>query len=913
MNERSDETTEAGRDRWLQVDRLFAAALDLPVGERDGFLKERCGDDEALLRRVRRLLSASSNPDPSLEGPNAALVRAAWAAEARGTEPGGIGAGDHVDRYRILGELGRGGMATVFDAERADGTFEQRVAIKVLRRGLDTDEIVGRFLAERQILSGLEHPNIARLIDGGATADGRPYLVMERVSGEPITEWADRRELDLRDRLELFCQVAEAVQFAHQRLIIHRDLKPSNILVDDTGTVKLLDFGIAKLLDTDAGSADSLTRTGIRPLTPAYASPEQLRGEQVTTASDVYQLGSVLYELLSGRRPFDGKGAELQSAITTGRVRRPSEVRDDGRRAALRGDLDAIVLAALRIEPERRYPSAADLAADIRRYLAREPVRARPDTLAYRARRFATRRPEIVAALGVVGLLVAGYVVTLVRSADRLEAERDRARLESEKAQQVSGFLVDLFEANDPDAAAGRELTAYDLLERGEARTDLLADQPELQAEMLGVIGQMYMSLGRFDRSEPVFRRTLSTLEAENTGPSVELAAALGQLGDLLQRMGHFEEADSLLTASVDMARSVGNRGVEANYLNARGHSLLGQGDYEGAEEAFRASLSIRRELFGTDERTAHSLHGLAVALEEEERFEQAESTYLAVLEMMESIDPEHTRVASTLSSLGRMYAGQGRLEQADSVLRRSLELTRARLGPGHEALGLTLNELGFVAARRGEYAQAERYFREALEIHERARGPDHPEVAVAVNNISYTLVEQGRLEEALPLRRRALDIARASIGESHENTGWYAYNLGYLLERLGDLDEAEVHYREGLATLRGALPDGHFTTTTPMAALGDLLARTGRPGEGAALLREALGDRIEGGAAPASVADVQSMLGAALGAMGQEEEARKLLREGASGLEDALGRDARLTRAAWARLEAFEGGAPGR
>lgn len=907
MNERVDNPAEGLDDRWVEVDRLFDEALDVPDAERDRFLVERCGGDVELLARLRHLVAVASDQGARLETPGPSLVKAALEVEGELDERTGISSGDVIGRYRVVGELGRGGMATVFDAERDDGAFQQKVAIKVLRRGLDTDEIVGRFLAERQILSGLEHPNIARLVDGGATEDGRPYLVMERVSGQPLTEWVEARALSVADRLRLFCQVADAVQFAHQRLVVHRDLKPSNVLVDESGAAKLLDFGIAKLLDSsDAVASDGLTRTGVRPLTPAYASPEQVRGDPVTTASDVYQLGAVLYELLSGRRPFEGRGPELEAAITTGRPRRPSEAGEERLRADLRGDLDAIVMKALRVEPERRYGSVADLSADVRRYLAKEPVRARPDTISYRLGRFARRRPEIVAAVGLVAVLVAGYVGTLVRHADRLEAERDRAQLETAKAQQVSGFLVDLFRANDPDAVEGRELTAFELLARAEERAELLADQPEIQASMLGVIGQMYMALGHFDRAEPVLDRSLTLHRSNDLASPMEVANALGELGDILQRTGRHEEADSVLTAAIELAREIEEPYVEGNTLNAYGHSLLGQAAYDQAEQAFRESLEIRRESLGTHQWTAHTLQGLAIALEEQERFEAAESTYVASLEMMSGIDPEHTQVASTLAALGRMFATQGRLEEADSVLRRSLELFEARVGSSHERLALTHNELGVLSVRRGQLAQAEEYFRRSLAIHERARGPTHPEVAVALNNISYTLVEQGRLADALPLRRRVLEIAQASIGDSHDNTGWYAFNLGDLLERLGDEGEAEGYYRQALGILRRTLPEGHFRTTTPMVSLGDLLARTDRAEEGAELLREALEDRIAAQAAPAAVADVESMLGAALGQLGQTEEARQLLEGGLAGLEQAVGPEAGVTRRARERLEAF-------
>ncbi|MEX2471610.1 MAG: tetratricopeptide repeat-containing protein kinase family protein [Gemmatimonadota bacterium] len=636
-----------------------------------------------------------------------------------------------------------------------------------------------------------------------------------------------------------------------------------------------------------------------------------MRGERVTTAADIYQLGAVLFELLSGSRPFEGRGPDLEAAITTGRVRRPSDVAAGRTQRALRGDLDAIVLAALRVEPERRYASAAALAADIERFLAREPVHVRPDTLAYRAKRFAARRPEIVVAVGVVALLLAGYVATLARYADRLETERDRAQTEFVKAQQVSSFLVDLFEANDPDATRGQALSAFDLLERGEERADRLAGQPELQAEMLGVIGQLYTRLGRFDRAEPVLRRALGELDGLHSEPNTNVASTTMLLADVLQRTGRHGPADSLLLEAIDWARQAGDRALEANALNTYGYSLLAQGSYAAAETAFEEAFEIHSELFGDDERTAHSLQSLAIALEQQEHFEPAESMYLAVLRMMEAIDPEHTRVAHTLASLGRLYVAQGRLEAADSVLGVSVELHRRRYGPEHVAVGLPLNELGMVAARRRDYPRAEQYFRESLAIQERALGPDHAEVAVGVNNISYTLIQQGRLEEALPLRRRALEIARGSIGDGHENTGWYAYNLGYLFEQLGDLNGAETHYREGLSILRRALPDGHPMMTSPMAALGDLLVRTGRAAEGEPLLRQALEARTEAGDTPAAIADLQSMLGGALAALGRDVEAREMLETGLAGLESAIGSEAPLTLAARARFEAFE--VPGR
>jgi serine/threonine-protein kinase len=928
-------------DRWDEVDPIFAAALDVAPGERDRFLVEACHGDVELLRVLRGLLATADRAEPRLERPPPILLRDVWDVDTRAAS---IQPGQTVGRYRIVRELGRGGMAAVYEAERADGEFEQRVAIKLLRRGIDTKEVVRRFLAERQILSGLEHPNIARLIDGGTTDDGRPFLVMECVKGEPITDWADRRRLTVRGRLRLFLQAADAVQFAHRRLVIHRDIKPSNILVDETGTVKLLDFGIAKLLDLTADDDfEAITRTSARPLfTPAFASPEQVRAQRVTTASDVYQLGALLYLLLAGRRPFQGDGAELQVAITTGRLRRPSEATatdvatsapaassapagrevpqsaaaiatarrttPDGLRRTLRGDLDAIILAALRTEPERRYPSAADMAEDVARYLARKPVLARPDTLAYRGKRFASRHPALVAAMCGAVLVAAGYMITLERHAAQVETERDIARTESAKAEQVSNFLMDLFRSNDPDRTAGEPPDAFELLERGVERADALSDQPAIRAEMLDVIAQMYTLLGHYDRAEPLFRAALEQQRALHAEPHSDVAAILDQLGDVLQRLGRYDEAEPILLDAIEVARLAGDSALLADSFTDLGHSLIKRGDYIGAEQAYRDALAIRLDLFGErHERTAIAWHNLALVLEEQERFPEAESLYVKAIEIeREVMGSDHTQTALTLTTLARLYLTQRRLDEAEPLLREALESTRQRLGPRHERVGLILNELGMVAARRHQWADAQRYFGEALEINEASFGPNHDQVAVALNNIAYAMMEQDQLEDALPLRRRVLEIARATIGDGHENTGVYAHNLGFLLDRLGRDTEAEATYREALRILEGALPDGHVLATRPLTGLGDLLARTDRAAEAEPLLREALARRIAAQEMPAAIAEVESMLGGCLAQLGRAGEAGPLLERSLAALEQAVGPDARLTREARARLDGF-------
>ena len=464
--------------RWEEIDRVLDAALDRPSPERRSFVEGECREDDELLTSVLDLLAIADSADDRLEVPDPNLSQAFIDELGAGEE--GLG---RIGRYSLLRELGRGGMGTVYLAEHEGEGFRQQVALKVLRRGLDTDDILQRFVTERQILAQLKHPNIARLFDGGSTPNGRPFLVMEHVEGEPFIDYCDREQLDIRHRLRLMLQVIDAVNEAHTNLIVHRDLKPSNILVTAEGHVKLLDFGIAKILDP---AADALhTRTGSYLLTPDHASPEQLKGEPITTATDVYQLGVLLFRLLTGRRPFPAGGGsplEHQELAERAEVSRPSttvESTEEGLeiarvrssspsqlRRTLRGDLDTIVGKTLDVEASRRFSSAATLADDIRRYLDGRTISARADSFGYQTRKFLRRHPWVapvaLAAMAVLGL----YITTLIRYTDRLEAERNRAQVEADRAEDRDAFrqrmvliLIALDRPHDRPSSISRRLT----------------------------------------------------------------------------------------------------------------------------------------------------------------------------------------------------------------------------------------------------------------------------------------------------------------------------------------------------------------------------------------------------------------------------------------------------------------------
>jgi serine/threonine-protein kinase len=522
--------------RWREVDRLFEGALDLPEQDRSPFLDRGCGADRSLRAEVERLLVADVGQGGEfLERPLIELL------ELDGEREGETRLGP----YRLLEALQSGGMGTVYAATRDDDQYNRRVAIKVLRAGLADGEAAHRFRFERQILARLEHPHIARLYDGGETSDGRPYLVMELIEGQQLDVYCDRNRLTLEARLGLFRKVCGAVQHAHQSLLVHRDLKPSNILVGADGEPKLLDFGIAKQLEPSASArADDLTRTGVRVMTPSYASPEQVRGEAITTASDVYSLGVLLYELVSGTGPYPIAGLplhEIEDAICERPPERPSRAFDPGApngeeiaharglapralRRRLQGDLDNIVLMALRKEPHRRYPSAASLAEDVQRHLRDLPVAARPDTVTYRLRKLARRRRETLAAAALLLLLATGFGAHLRTQSRRQEAERD-------KAESALSFLVETFTAANPYENGGEHPTAQDLLDRGAARAATeLANQPRVQAALLDAFGRVNAGLARPALARAQLERALE-LRRKSYGPgSTEVAETLEHL-----------------------------------------------------------------------------------------------------------------------------------------------------------------------------------------------------------------------------------------------------------------------------------------------------------------------------------------------------------------------------------------------
>jgi len=864
---------------------IITQAQTMPPHEQLRFIREACASDEALcataiehIESGRRWFDDSEHDEPEIQD---------------GDVPPNL-ADERIGSYRIVRSLGQGGMGEVFLAERADEQFRQQVAIKLVRRGLLSRHVRGRLKLERQILATLDHPNIARLFDGGTTVDGTPYIVMEYIDGQPIDVYCNQRQLGIADRLKLFQTVCSAVHRAHQNLVVHRDLKPSNILVTAEGVPKLLDFGIAKMLDDrQMMHTMAVTQSDYRMMTPDHASPEQIRGEPVTTASDIYVLGVLLYELLCGFKTFRMKGnslGALERAICVEMPLAPSEAVAAGQnpdvqgianerslspsklRRELQGDLDNIVLMAMRKEPERRYSSVEQFAADIDRYLNNLPVIARADAWGYRAGKFLQRHGLIVGLGVALAAVLIGFTATTYIQAKRIERERDAANVERERAQSereraeaVSGFLIDAFKRADPSRSRGKEITAREILDSGALRIAReLSNQPALQATLLDTIGNVYLSLALPTDAQPLIEQGLTLRRSLFGEQNLDVARSLYSL----------------------------NRVYELN------------GDLETAESLAQKSLEITRSVTSAD-----------------------------------SLD-----TASSLCRLGVIKHQKWELDRAKELFSECLRIRVARLGRDHEQVTIPLDNLARIAQERRDFATAENLYREAIEIDRRTRGGDHPQYIRHVANLAIALHEEGNLDAAGPLYQEALSLSRRVLGDTHFDTidvmtsfGLYQMDLGhfdeahktyetvlqlnrtlrgerhpyvaYTLESLGLLsfkrnhfDEAERYYREALDIYREKLPPGHAYIAATSTKLGRALLQQGKAHEAEEVLIDAVAVWAKAeGESSSGYGEARASLGRALALQHRYADAERALNESYPLLlKSPLDRDTATTVRGW-------------
>jgi serine/threonine-protein kinase len=692
--------------------------------------------------------------------------------------------GQRVGPYRLMQMIELGGMGAVYLAEREDD-FSQRVAVKLIRGGFQTQEVVRRFLAERQILARLEHANIARLLDGGITDQDQPYFAIEYVEGVPIRQYCESNNLPLDERLRLFGQVCAAVHYAHQNLVVHRDLKPDNILVTADRQVKLLDFGIAKLLEAESQQPGS--RTTLRWLTPEYAAPEQVRGDPITTSADIYALGLILYELLTGQRAYECAGAspgQIEHIVTTVEPVKPSSVvKKSALRRQLSGDLDTIALRALHKDPARRYASALQLAEDIERHCAGLPVLARPDTVTYRASRFVRRHRVALLALTIIlvtllaGVVGTGWQARAATEQTRVaQEERVRARLEAERAEQVSKFVVDIFRSADPRDLAGDTVSVRALLERRRAQiARALSDQPLLHASVLDAIGRIYMNLGRYTEALQVQEQALA-LRRSRLGPvHAEVATSLTQLGNLHSWFSRYDLAEPLLLEALNTWNQLPDRRLaeRATTLSSLADVDLVKQDYVRAEQRYREALKLRRQALGPDHpEVASDIHNLAT-LFLHARPELADSLFSSILLVQRKRLPlGTTEYLQTLDGLGAARYRLGKLDDAEALHREALIIRRRLLNENDPENSYTTENLGLVAEKRGDVAAAQSYFRQTLAARRSYFGAGHSALARPLTRLGKLLHTQGKCAEARPLLGEALEIRqRLSLAGSAQIT----------------------------------------------------------------------------------------------------------------------------------------------
>ena len=797
---------------WRLIDELFHAASALPEAGRHEYLIAHAGNDESLVREVEALLAAHDRTHVLLDAP----------------QPSDLPAGMRLGPYALERVLGTGGMSTVYLARRADRQFDKHVAIKLVNHGLAASLAGGRFDTERRVLARLEHANVARLLDAGRNEFGQPFLVMEWVDGVTLDRWLAVERPTLDRKLDLWLELAGAVVYAHRNLIIHRDIKPSNILVGRDGTAKLVDFGIAKLLED--GVEAVATRT--IHLTPRYASPEQLRGEPVTTATDVFGLGLVLCEMVTGMHPFDRGSASEPDRSHAVLSEEPLIA------PAAPADLAAIMRMALRKEPERRYASAAELAEDVRRYRRGLPVMALPETAGYRLRKFVARHRAGVAAAAAVATIIAGAGGLIVRQIQITSAERDRANLEARKTEQINIFLQNMLSAADP-TRDGRDVRVVDVLDRAAERLGKeLQGQSEIEAELRTTLASTYQSLGLFDASVGHARRALELRQQLFGSNDVKVATSLIDLGRALSERGDYPDAERPLRQGLATLTRLG-RGETLNA--ADGHRYLGDvlnetGKYEDAEREFRTSIGLyRRVIPNDDEHVARALDDLATSLGYRQQYAAAEPLHREALAILRRVrGPEHLEVAQTLHNVAGVLDWQGRFDEAEKFYREALAIELKLLGENHSKVVLTRTSLANMFWMKHDYQSAEPFGRAAIASAERGLPDGHPLAAYAHIVLGQTLIDAGRPAEGEPHLRQALAMRKKLLPANH----WLIANtesvLGGSVAAQGRYEDAErlllESYRKLLAD-RGAASD---KTRDARRRLSELYTAWGRSAEAA-------------------------------------------------------------------------------
>lgn len=766
MSSTSGTRVPPGAQGDLRVDETLLELLEIPADERPIRLAELCGDDTTLRREVERLLDVDSEWLAKLEVPAYEHLER-WRFHSR--------FGEQVGAFRVGRLLGRGGTSSVFLGHRVEGVGPKNVAIKILGTYLADDEAESRFLREGDILARLSHSNVASIMGGGVCGDGSPFLLLEYVEGVPLDRWCAEANLSIRQRLLLMLTICDAVSYAHAQLIVHRDLKPANILVTSEGVPKLLDFGISKLVDPEAGSTS--TTTAFRMLTPEYASPEQLRFSGTGVASDVYSLGVVMFEVLTGRRPFERRSdsESLYRSILERPAPKPSQMcsasalgveGSDRWKKRLAGDLDAIVLRCLEKSPNDRYGSPQMLASDIGRYLDKLPVKARTLTLTYRLGKLVRRRWQALTFAAVLTAFVGVRLLDL----ESIRQERDRATA-------IRDFLVEVMREASPTESRGDDLSLRDVLDQSVGQLDRFDSQPELMTFLLQFYGNIYMTLGELEQGASLLERAVSRAQRTN---SEDLPAVLNSWGLGQRELGRPEEAESTLLDALGRLRTMAQEDPLLHFqiLQNLGLSLSDQGRYTEAEGYLRAAMELgwQHSLAAKDQ--AVSLNNLGFCLYGQERVEEALVYFRKSAGLRrQTLGALHPEYALTVSNTAAVALATGRFTEAKAALEQAIAVWRAR-GPKSPFLVIAQTNLGVAQQSLGEHDGAEESFRTAIDLQHEISGPDHPGVAAPLNNLGNLLAENQRYEEALGYLNESYRIREARLGSQHPDTLAVLWNL---------------------------------------------------------------------------------------------------------------------------------------
>ncbi|MFZ2023612.1 MAG: serine/threonine-protein kinase [Terracidiphilus sp.] len=844
--------------QWERVKELFDAALEREPAERDQFLSLACGADESLRAEVDSLLSAYARSD-GLSHP-AILIESPKEAQAL----------QFIGSYLLIRKLGEGGMGQVWLAEQTD-PLRRQVALKLIRAGLYDDTLLARFLAERQSLALMEHPAIAKVFDAGATSEGQPYLVMEYVPGDPITKYCDQHKLNIRERLELFIKACEGVQHAHQKAIIHRDLKPANILVVDVDgrpAPRIIDFGLARAIEPQSSAPEAQNRAEVLVGTPGYMSPEQAGTADVDTRADVYSLGVVLYELLTGQQPFDAAAwRDMPITQTLQRIQQQVTVRPSVRAAEdspataaaaerrrckprelvrqLSGDLDLIATKVLEKDRQRRYGAPSELAADIRRYLRHYPVDAHAPSKGYQFRKYARRHRVGVAMTALLSLLLTGFAALQTFQLRRIARERDRAN-------RIADFATGMFRVSDPSVARGNTVTAREILDKASKDIDMgLAKDPEMQAQLMYTMGKTYQGLGLYRQSEALFRKALETQQRVLGPNSREAAKTLNDLGSSLMWDGQFAEAEKTHRQALEiLERTLGPRTVDAaKAMNNLASALVREGRYSEAAQLYRQSLDIEEKLLGPhDPGPLSAMSNLGVVEYYQGHFAEAEKLDRETIERRRQIlGPDHPETLKTLNNLATLLNQEGKFGEAEKVNREVLDARSRILGPDHPDTLRSVSNLAEVLGLEGKFQEAEALDRAVLDARRSVLGPQNVSTLEAISALAAVLSDEGKPGDAEQLERQSVDGLRRMVGLDNPSTISGTISLAAFEEQNGRYREAETSDRGVLDEARRVLGADNLDTRIAMNTMALALAHEGHFVEAEALAKQAI--EVENGA----------------------------------------------------------------